>query len=141
MYRRYRITPQERQMVRNAVTLLVSVTALMLMTLNLVLVCILPSHWLARMEATEAGFLIGLLVTLLAMLFERAKVSGIAATFITLFLFGAFGLLYSLPFGDAGWLIRLLLYIVGAVGGFISMTMILKSPQKGGITAYRRLNP
>lgn len=141
MYRRYQITPQERQMVRNAVTLLVSVTALMLMTLNLVLVCILPSHWLARMEATEAGFLIGLLVTLLAMFLERAKVSGIAATLITLFLFGAFGLLYSLPFGDAGWLIRLLLYIVGAVGGFISMTMILKSPQKGGITAYRRLNP
>lgn len=141
MYRRYQITPQERQMVRNAVTLLVSVTALMLMTLNLVLVCILPSHWLARMEATEAGFLIGLLVTLLAMFLERAKVSGIAATLIVFFLFGAFGLLYSLPIGDAGWLIRLLLYIVGAVGGYISMTMILKSPQKGGITAYRRLNP
>lgn len=140
MYRRYRITPQERQMVRNAVTLLVSVTALMLMTLNLVLVCILPSHWLARMEATEAGFLIGLLVTLLAMLLERAKVSGIAATLIVFFLFGAFGLLYSLPFGDAGWLIRLLLYIVGAVGGYFSMTKILTHP-KGNIRTVRRLNP
>ncbi len=140
MYRRYRITPQERQMVRNAVTLLVSVTALMLMTLNLVLVCTLPFHWLARMEATEAGFLIGLLVTLLAMLLERAKVSGVSATLITLFLFGAFGLLYSLPIDDAGWLIRLILYIVGAVGGHFSMTKILTHP-KDNIITVRRLNP
>lgn len=140
MYQRTRITPQERQMVRNAVTLLVSVTALMLMTLNFVFLSLLPTQWLARMEALEAGFLIGLLVTLLAMLLERAKVSGITITLMVAFLLTAFGLLFTLPL-EAGWHIRLILFLIAFVGGFICMTLILTRPQKGGITAYRRLKP